>query len=296
MWTCKALDVHMIATVVNEIKSGADAKACIRMLREPYRNVDVEPNLGSIATQMTGIRKRLLAEGHPVPEGFSLTREETKQLKKQRLTAKMARQDETLVIPDIERLLMRATHLLENATHAISMSRLILGLALVSGRRCTELTNGRSKFLPVIGRPYHAEFHGQLKQREPQPYVIPLLVPHTLFIHCLDILREKQGDVSGLTNEECKSRFVANANAALKRGELAGMPTCAHVHSLRAVYAKLVHHMWSSPWEVNRLAQRVLGHVFVEESIAYVGSVTLRGGDALRGTWGRLELPDVAEE
>ena len=61
-------------------KSGADAKACIRMLREPCQND--ESNLGSIATQMTGIRKRLLAEGRQVPKGFSLTHEETKQLKK----------------------------------------------------------------------------------------------------------------------------------------------------------------------------------------------------------------------
>ena len=283
----------MIAAVVNEIKRGASAEACIRILKEPYRSA--EPNLGSIATQMTAIRKRMHAEDHPIPKGFSLSSEETQALKKQRLTAKMARQDETLVIPDIERLLNRARHLLENATDSTSMSRLILGLALVSGRRCTELTNGRSKFLPVTGRPCHTEFHGQLKQKDPQRYIIPLLVPHTLFDHCLQILREKQGDVSGLTNEQCKQRYAPNANAALTRGELVGMPTGAHVHQLRAVYAKIVYHFWDSPWEINRLAQLILGHMSIEESIGYVGSVTIRGGDALRGAWGRLELPNVQE-
>ena len=293
----------MIATVVERIKDGASAAECIGLMRERYRRGDgslrdEDVNLASLSTQMCHIRKAAWADGLAIPEGFSLTSEETHALKRQRVEAKIARQDHTLVIPDAARLLESATHLLETATHATSMSRLILALALVSGRRITELTNGRSTFIPVIGRPHHTVFHGQLKlkQRDAAPYTIPLLVSHTLFDHAMRILREKQGDVSTLTNEQCKDRYDGNANAALHRGELVGMPTRGHVHSLRGVYVKLVALLWESPWEPNRLGMLILGHAALEESIAYVGSISVRGGDALRGTWGRLELLDVTEE
>ena len=148
------------------------------------------------------------------------------------------------------------------------------------------------------GRPHHVVFRGQLKlkRRKEAPYTIPLLVRHSLFDHCLRILRQKQGNVLRLTNQQCKDSFDSNANAALHQGQLVGMPTQAHVHCLRAVYVKLVHLLWDSPWEPNRLGMRVLGHAALEESIGYVGSVTIRGGDAFRGTWGRLELPDVPEK
>ena len=128
------------------------------------------------------------------------------------------------------------------------------------------------------------------------PYTIPLLVPYQLFIHALHVLRQRQGDVSGLTSEQVKNRYSPNANAVLHEGDFCGIPRDAHVHTLRAIYVKMVHLLWNSPWEPNRLAMKILGHQSIEESIAYVGSVTVRGGESFRGVFGQLELPDIMEQ
>ena len=276
---------EMIAVVTDRILGGATAEEAKQMLKRE--------SIGSLAVQMSRVRAAVAKAGHTVPDGFRLTAQEMDELKRQRVDQKLLRQDNRIVVSKPEDILRQIPFILQMAAHT-TLSHLILALTAVSGRRLTEIANGRSQFLPIDARPHHTLFHGQLKRRTEgqQAYIIPLLVPYTLFAHGLSVLRQRQGDVSNLTSEQVKNRFSGNANAVLHQGEFCGMPRSAHVHTLRAIYVKFVNLLWHCPWEENRLAMKLLGHLSIEESIVYVGSVSLQGGNHLRGAFGTLELPE----
>ena len=97
-------------------------------------------------------------------DGFSLPREETLSLKRQREENLLAKNDGLLAIPDFAKLIATATAMLETASPTHSFPQLILPLLLVSGRRFAELVNGRSTFAPAPHEHYTI-FSGQLKKR-----------------------------------------------------------------------------------------------------------------------------------
>ena len=67
------------------------------------------------------------------------------------------------------------------------------------------------------------------------------------------------------------------------------LPDGLHWHLLRSFYLAFVHHCYTHTKALSRLAECILGHQEVEESLAYV-SVVLESVDELKGAFGELVL------
>lgn len=76
-------------------------------------------------------------------------------------------------------------------SEASDLAVLLCTLTVVSGRRSTELLNGRSTFLAVPEKPTLALLQGQLQTKSdtPRHYVIPLCCHFDTFSRGLDALR-----------------------------------------------------------------------------------------------------------
>ena len=122
-----------------------------------------------------------------------------------------------------------------------SMYKLILGLCALSGRRQTEITNGRSTFSLVDKEPRCLWFNGQLKT-DACRYKIPVLgVSGEEFIEALERLRLRQRHPRRGRPFPCRSSIAASANgisriccasvASARRGSptSAARTTCAGV-------------------------------------------------------------------
>ena len=219
--------------------------------------------------------ERLLAALRIVPRGFEslkLTREELLAHKRAAEAAQVRKNERVLVIADAAPLLRLVERLLESASPRDSYARLVLPLLLVSGRRSSEITNGRSSFTP-LPHAHGCMFAGQLKKKKAAPatpYPIPLLVPFATFARGLNVLRDKQGtDVAMMSNSAVCDRYASN----LKRDMLdvlveGGMPPC-HPHDLRSAYAALVFELFECEHTFARTAMRILGHESLRESLSY---------------------------
>ena len=240
--------------------------------------------------------ERALAKLRLLPtnlDDFTLPRDETLTLKRQREEHLLAKNDALLVVPEFAKLLATATAMMETATPDDAFPRLILPLLLVSGRRFAELVNGRSTFAPAPHEHY-AAFSGQLKKRGAQAaYRIPLLVPYATFAKGLLALRQRQArsrtSAAALTNAQATARYQANVQRGLEGGALPGMPHGSHIHDLRGAYVAAVGAMFVSPVSAPRMAMRVLGHDTLQDSLAY-SHVRLQGVGALEGSLGPLHL------
>lgn len=227
----------------------------------------------------------------PALDAFRLDQRQTNQLKRQRDDAIVSKNEHLIVIHDAPALLRAAAAALESATSERSYAKLILPLLLVSGRRLTEITNGRSTFTPIgdVRTTRHATFAGQLKKKGAgaTPYVIPLLVPFALFDRGLRALREKQrAEFGQLTNLAAKGRYQPNTQRDLAKGVLVGFPRGCHIHDLRSAYMRLAFELFRSQWTFARSAMACLGHESLHESHAYANVEANVG--ALCGSFGPL--------
>ena len=107
-----------------------------------------------------------------------------------------------------------------------------------------------------------------------------------MFDKALKALRSKQGDLSALTNAKIKARYQPSIQLAIEVGSaMHHLPTQAHIHSTRSIYAALVNHCFKSPFSIPRTTMMILGHASLHESLSY-SSVRLENGESLRGTLG----------
>ena len=221
-------------------------------------------------------------------DALKLTQRDAVALKRKREEAILRKNEEMIVVSDAEALLRAAATALERASPKHSFGRLILPLLLVSGRRLTEICNGRSVFTPVPHM-HRALFEGQLKKKgRAEAYEIPLLVPFALFDRGLRALREKQGvQICEHSNAKVKSLYQGNVQRLLSRGALRGAPDGIHIHDLRTAYFAYVWELFASPWSFSRTCCRVLGHETMQESLSYQ-NVRLEGAGELRGSLGPL--------
>ena len=221
---------------------------------------------------------------------FTLTKEETLSLKRQREESLLTKNDH-LITFDLQKLLQTCTAMLETASPTHPFARLILPLLAASGRRFGELVNGRSTFAPTTN-PHYTLFAGQLKKRRPQPpYIIPLLVPFSSFAKGLLAFRQKQGgSVTNLTNAQATARYQPNAQRYLEAGGLPGVPLSCHIHDLRSVYVASVDTLFLSPVSTPRMAMKLLGHETLLDSLAYSSAKAEDVGPLLHSL-GPLHLP-----
>jgi integrase len=222
-------------------------------------------------------------------DAFTLTKEETLSLKRQREESLLTKNDH-LITFDLPKLLETCTAMLETAAPEQTFARLILPLLAVSGRRLGEIVNGRSTFAPTA-HPHHTLFAGQLKKRSAQaPYAIPLLVPYATFAKGLRALRQKQGDIANLTTAQATHRYQPNAQRAIESGELAGVPRSIHIHDLRSIYTAAVGELFVSPVAPPRMAMKILGHETLQDSLAYASAKAENVGPSLRHSLGPLHV------
>lgn len=149
---------------------------------------------------------------------------------------------------------------------------LALALLVTSGRRMTEILNGRSKFVRVKGAPRAALFSGQLKAHA-APYAIPLLVPFSTFQTGLVALRDiMPKGMRGVSNLEVERRLGSSVRVALARDAV--FASVGRVHGLRSVYASVVYQSLVTSGEVvdeavEYVTAVVLGHASVDQTMDY---------------------------
>eukprot|EP00966_Prymnesium_polylepis_P302266 6983714-Prymnesium_polylepis.1 len=221
-------------------------------------------------------------------ESLKITKKETEDIKRNLRCTARERRDNVVSVPTAGDMLAYACAVLENATVKQTYTSLCCALALVSGRRCTEILNQRSTF--VINGERTVIFTGQLKKSHGQskPYTIPLLVDPKVFVAAMQVLRAKQGDkISALTDEQVQKKY--NGGLTPKRIESAFWPGIPKFHFLRTCYAKFCDLLFHHTMTYNRLCCKVLGHSDDNQSLNYCAA-NLEDCDHLRRTFGTLRL------
>ena len=217
-------------------------------------------------------------------KSLKITKRETDDIKRDVRGKRRERMALVVKIPRGGDMLEHAKSILEHATVKTNYAALCCSLALVSGRRSTELLNQRSRFI-VNGR-RTVLFEGQLKKDDPKPYTIPILVDPNLFMSAMQVLRAKQGDISNLSNEQVQDKY--NGSLTPKRINVAFWKGIPKLHFLRTSYAKFVDHLFDHTMTYNYLCCKALGHADEKESLNYCGA-SLEDIDHLRRTFGPLK-------
>jgi hypothetical protein len=218
---------------------------------------------------------------------LTISKTETDNIKRTLRYNRRAAHDVIVRVPKAGDMLAHACSILQTASHKDSYAALVCALALVSGRRCTEILNQRSSF--TIHGERSMMFSGQLKKAHGQsvPYTIPLLADPKVFLSALYVLRAKQGDISALTDEQVQKKY--NGGLTPTRIEMAFWPGIPKLHFLRTCYAKFCDLLFDHTMSYNRLCCLVLGHSAIEESLNYSAGV-LDDCEHLRRTLGPLQL------
>lgn len=232
---------------------------------------------------------------------FKLTSAESLEFKQKQEVAQLEKNESVIVVPEGRQLVKVVLSMLEAAHPSQSYASLVLPLAIVTGRRMSELLNGQSSFAPASehGSTY-ALFSGQLKKKgQSKPYVIPLICNYFTLVKGFNALREKQAESSSysetpavtLTNRQIKTRYQKSLHRALhqRKAVVPHLPTDIKEHDLRSIYAALVWHIYSCPDTFARTAMKILGHTSLKESLSY-NNVRIEGADELRVVLGPLEI------
>jgi hypothetical protein len=152
-----------------------------------------------------------------------------------------------------------------SSTTECSFPYIAIPLLILSGRRSTEIMNGKSSFAPSSLSTTTSLFTGQIKRRgKDMAYEIPLLCDYDVFAYGISILRAKQRGET-LESAACNNRYHKMLNTEMARI----CPQGKTVHSLRAMYAAYVYFLYTSNVTFNRAVMQVLGHDKLDVSLSY---------------------------
>jgi hypothetical protein len=178
---------------------------------------------------------------------------------------------ETITLTNVDELVAAAINILKEPSKAIAagnINELVSALLFVSGRRTTEIMNGKSTFqaLPGSSRQHVCVFQGQLKSKRDFAYKIPLLVTFKQFKRGLNALRNwqrsKHPDFAELDNKEVSMRYQPNLQRHLTQNDFLGVPGVrVRPHMLRGAYVRIV--LSAFDWGQMRdklVASYILGH------------------------------------
>lgn len=192
-------------------------------------------------------------------------------------------------------LLQHCIKVIENPSR-YGLYELALALLCASGRRTTEILNGKSSFECVNGCDRACSFSGQLKTKREKTYAIPLLVRYDTFAAAYARLNELQRRDANPTldtpsqyrNRQTSQTYQSGLGQFMHKHRAYGLNGVPRVHALRGVYAKLVCHLFDcSPLSDAGTVQYCLGHYNLEESLAY-GALRVEIPDRMRHTLGKL--------
>ena len=232
---------------------------------------------------------------------FKLSQAECVALKQQQEAAIMAKNENCIVVQDATALLKTVTSMLENAQSNHSFAALVFPLAIVCGRRQTELLNGKSTLSPSPLGSMYVVIDGLLKKHgKAVPYTIPLLVEYATFVKGWNALRQKQLDllkagsyskvaVTELSNKQVQKRYGEVLRKALRKPKpvVRGLPIGIKEHDLRSIYASYVYHCFQADNTFARTIMSVLGHTTLKDSLSY-NNVKLERAESLTAAFGSL--------
>ena len=195
---------------------------------------------------------------------LALSRDEHAQRRQVRAARLMAKQSRLIHVHNATVWLAHAVELCRASHAGLSVARLALPLLLLSGRRSSEILNGRSSFLPT-GRATTAVFAGALKKKgHSAPLEIPLLCEHAVFAHGYAALRAAQRHEQ-LSEVECNNKY--HSALTLELPNL--FPFAPTPHALRSVYAAYTFELYSHECAFNLVCMRVLLHESIGVSLSY---------------------------
>ena len=196
---------------------------------------------------------------------LKLTETELVSLKRKRERNLISKQESLLHVYKAGDWLQYAVYLAQTSTKEMSFPRLALPLLLLSGRRTTEILNGKSSFLPLPSQTTTTFFIGQIKNRgNDQNYAIPILCEYNVFAYAMSVLRSKQ-DGEILDSANCNNRYQSMLDK--EAGRIFAF--ISNVHQLRSAYASFAYHLYKSDVTFNRAIMRMLGHQDLALSLSY---------------------------
>lgn len=168
--------------------------------------------------------------------------------------------------------------LLEHATSTLASKTagtydLALALMTVTGRRSSEILNGRSSFGQVRGKKTHALFKGQLKKRktESDAYTIPLLCTRELVNEGLDKLRARQPrDIQTYSPARVSRRYQSSIRKHSLKHPV--YKQFNNLHDLRGCYAVMAARAYDcgSNMQDQYAISKFLGHADPKEAMPYM--------------------------
>jgi len=202
---------------------------------------------------------------------FKMNNEDSLNSGKHKKIALLQRNRFSINIVNAEHLLQIQIDILQNGSK--NKVDEILALLLVSGRRETEILNGKSVFEQIPNMPYHVNFTGVLKKKT-NPLLdtaqikitIPLLCNSSVFILAFNRMRLSQNnDIADMNNKQISARYCSQLNAAGKKK----FPMINKIHDLRGVYIKYIDKIFSHQCAFPFLCMLCLGHDAIEDSLHY---------------------------
>ncbi len=165
---------------------------------------------------------------------------------------------------------------------SLSVPKLAVCLLLVSGRRTSEILNGKSSFSPG-STPMSVLFDGQLKKNRvgeegaDASFEIPVLLEADVFIKAFERLRALQG-YAVLSNEQVNSKYAANLSFWTKKMFAVRSVTKNSIaefvrpHDLRTIYVIAAYELFefeNQGLTINAFAKWALGHDGLQTTLNY---------------------------
>ncbi len=201
----------------------------------------------NLMTEVRQALKQQLGEDHVVVETMNFSRDEWIQINLSINDRVAARNEQQGLIEQPDAIVDRAKMLLDSR----DWSEVAAGLAVVTGRRCTELLQ-TAEF--TYSSPYSVWFTGALKRRKEAmelQFEIPTLAPAKHAIAALEILRQKV-DTVGLDLETINRKYSPPVAKACDRYFAELIPQRAgrgnlYTHLFRTIYARIATHWYAPP-------------------------------------------------
>lgn len=161
---------------------------------------------------------------------------------------------------------------------------LACALAVVCGRRMVELF--KTGVFAAAKNQYTAMFSGQVKKLTQETYLIPLLVPYSLFKVGLEKLRSAKS-TEGMNNNDVNLKWSNSCNTCARRV----LGPHHKFHDFRMVYAVLSYNMaLPHSLSLNLWVSRVLGHSGMGNSLHYTSIYVTELDEEDKHRW-----PDITE-
>jgi len=227
------------------------AKVIISYVAKRYRL------LSTRASQLSILKRAIIDKYYPegdVPDGVQALR-----LTDDQYNAIKAKQHDRLVERSrqcIELDYVAYMDIVNTLRDSNNPAELTVWLLAVTGRRSSEITNGKSTFVAMKSK-YVVTFSGQLKTRDPQPYDIPTLAPAAEVIANYERLLE------------LKRPYQAAVGRVVK--QLFGDIGINKPHMLRSIYAHVCWELYgkSTNESVIQYISGILGHASYDQVANY---------------------------